>query len=232
MNAEVKATAIIAAAGSGERLGAGLPKALVPVHGRPLVVWSVEAMVAAETIAAIVVTAPPGSEAAMRSATSLGSAAPVRMLTGGPSRSASVANALTTVETEIVVVHDAARPLLQPDLVDHAVRALHGRHEADGLVIAARVADTIKQARPGGQVIRTVPRDDLWAIQTPQVFRTEALRAALDVGEELLAAASDDAGLLEAAGMQVVVHPSDAPNLKVTTVADLQTAQLLLSARD
>ena len=232
MTADVRATAIVAAAGSGERLAAGRPKALVGLAGRPMVVWSVEAMLAAETVGAVVVTAPQGSEPEMRSATSLGSAAPVRMVAGGASRSESVARALEVVETELVVVHDAARPLISGETVDQLVRALLSRHEVDGLILAAHVSDTIKRAREGGQVIRTVARQDLWAIQTPQVFRTEALRTALDVAPATLAAATDDAGLLEAAGMQVVVHPAAEPNLKVTTAADLRIAELLLGERE
>lgn len=231
MNADVKATAIIAAAGSGERLAAGIPKALVALAGRPMVVWSVEAMIASPSITQVIVTAPPGSEPEMRSATMLGSAAPVRMLTGGASRSASVANALARVETELVVIHDAARPLIKPTTIEAALAALAADPEAAGLVVAAPVADTLKQAGDGGRVERTVARDGLWAIQTPQVFRTKALREALDVGPEALAAATDDAGLVEAAGGTILIHASDELNPKVTTPSDLAMIELVLAAR-
>jgi 2-C-methyl-D-erythritol 4-phosphate cytidylyltransferase len=230
MSADAKATALIAAAGSGERLGAGAPKALVALAGRPMVVWSVEAMVAAKTIVQVIVTAPPGSEPEMRSATMLGSAAPVRMITGGASRSASVRAALELVETEFVAVHDAARPLIEPLTVDAAVAALVADPAAAGLVVAAPVADTLKRG-DGGRVEQTVSRDGLWAIQTPQVFRTEALRSALDVDEAVLAAATDDAGLVERAGGSVLIHASDELNPKVTTKADLEMVELVLQAR-
>ena len=108
MTVDAQATAVIAAAGSGERLGAGVPKALVGLAGRPMVVWSIEAMLAAKTIRQVIVTSPPGSEPQMRAATMMGSAAPVRMLTGGPSRSASVAIALERVETCLLYTSDAA----------------------------------------------------------------------------------------------------------------------------
>ena len=125
------------------------------------------------------------------------------------------------------MVHDAARPLVTPELVR---RCLDGLEGVDGAVAAARVTDTIKEATPDGHVTFTLDRSVLWAIQTPQVFRADVLRRALDVEDEVLAAATDDASLVEAAGGSVRVVEAPAENFKVTTAADLARAEALLGA--
>jgi 2-C-methyl-D-erythritol 4-phosphate cytidylyltransferase len=212
------AVAILVAAGSGERLGAGRPKAFVVLAGRPMLEWSLEALRAAG-IADVVVTLPPGE------------AAPdgVVGVPGGATRSASVRAGLAAAPAgEDVVVHDAARPLVEPELFARTLAALA---DADCAVAAARVTDTIKEAGADRRVQRTHDRSRLWAIQTPQAFRRAALERALDVGDDVLAAATDDAWLVERAGGSVVVVESSPANLKVTTPHDLQVAELLLSQR-
>jgi 2-C-methyl-D-erythritol 4-phosphate cytidylyltransferase len=150
---------------------------------------------------------------------------------GGASRSASVRNALAAVpEAEVAVVHDAARPLLTAELVERCVAAIHAPG-VTGAVAAAPVVDTIKEADGVGRVLRTLDRGSLWSIQTPQVFWAAPLRAALDAGEDALAAATDDAGLVEAAGGTVAIVEAPRDNLKVTTRLDLALAELLLSRR-
>jgi 2-C-methyl-D-erythritol 4-phosphate cytidylyltransferase len=150
---------------------------------------------------------------------------------GGGSRSESVRNALAAVpEAEIAVVHDAARPLLTAELVERCVAAIHAPG-VTGSVAAAPVTDTIKEADGSGRVLRTLDRGALWAIQTPQVFWAEPLREALAADSATLAAATDDAGLVEAAGGTVAIVEASRENLKVTTPLDLQVAQLLLTAR-
>ena len=135
-------------------------------------------------------------------------------------------NALAAApEARTVVVHDAARPLLTLDLVEACLAALMG---VDGAIAAAPVTDTIKEAFPDGTVERTLDRSRLWAVQTPQVFRADALRRALDVDEGVLAAATDDAGLVEAAGGSVRVVEAPRENFKVTSAADLARAEALL----
>jgi 2-C-methyl-D-erythritol 4-phosphate cytidylyltransferase len=129
----------------------------------------------------------------------------------------------------VAVVHDAARPLVSRDLVERCRAALDEGY--DGAVAAAPVSDTIKEAEPGGRVVRTLERARLWAIQTPQVFRADVLRRALDVDEAALAAATDDASLVEAAGGSVRVVEAPADNLKVTRQVDLELAAALLRAR-
>jgi 2-C-methyl-D-erythritol 4-phosphate cytidylyltransferase len=219
---------VIAAAGSGTRLGAGGPKALVELAGRPLIAWSLDALAAADEVDAVVVAAPPGHEEEIGRM----GGAPATLVTGADSRSGSVANALTRVESELVVVHDAARPLTPSTLFDGILRALRADDETDAVVAAAPAADTLKRA--GGdrlQVTETVDREGLWAVQTPQAFRTEALRGALAVEPAALAAATDDAMLVEAAGGSVCVYPTTDPNPKVTSAADLALVEALLTRR-
>jgi 2-C-methyl-D-erythritol 4-phosphate cytidylyltransferase len=228
------ASAVIAAAGSGERLGAGGPKAFVELRGRPLLEWSLDAFGRAESVGPVIVAAPPGDAESIRDG--------VATVPGGASRSESVAAGLERVETEIVAVHDAARPLVTPELIDELVAKLLDRPDAAAVIAAAALTDTVKRAREprpakgdfprgGPTVAQTVSRDHLWAAQTPQVFRTEALREALDTDPQRVAAATDDAMLVEKGGGKVLIHPSPAENLKVTTPLDLRIAELLLAGR-
>ena len=222
----MSATAILAAAGSGERLGADVPKAFVVLAGRPLLEWSLDALTAAESIDKILVTTPKGSDPLTVSSYTDA----VEAVEGGPSRSESVRNALARVETEVVVVHDAARPLATADLFDAAVATLEADPDAAGAVAATPVTDTVKEVLVDREVSRTLDRSALWTVQTPQVFRTAALRAAL-AADELLAGASDDAMLVERNGGRVLVHEASPENLKVTTPLDLRIAEQLLGER-
>jgi len=207
------AVALLVAAGRGERLGASGPKAFVMLAGRPMLEWSLDALRAAPSVERVVVAVPPGVSYPGG-------------VTGGAARSQSVRNALAAAgEAEVVVVHDAARPLVDADLVERCVAALDGG--VDAVIAATAVTDTIKEAADG-IVVRTLDRERLWAVQTPQVFRRAALEAALDAPDEVLAAAGDDAGLVEARGGVVRVVESTARNLKVTTPTDLALAELLL----
>jgi 2-C-methyl-D-erythritol 4-phosphate cytidylyltransferase len=161
------------------------------------------------------------------------------VVAGGTSRSESVAAGLERVDTEIVAVHDAARPLVTSELIDELVAKLLDRPDAAAVIAAAPLTDTVKRAREprpakgdfprgGPTVAQTVSRDHLWAAQTPQVFRTAALREALDTDPQRIAAATDDAMLVEKAGGKVLIHPSPPENLKVTTPLDLRIAELLV----
>ena len=212
-----KAVALLVAAGSGERLGASRPKAFVMLAGRPMLEWSVAALRAAG-LSEIVVALPEGEPAPDGCAG----------VPGGATRSASVRAALAAAGEGHVVVHDAARPLVKPALFTAALAALEG---ADAAVAAAQATDTIKEAGPDHRVTATLDRSRLWAIQTPQAFRRSSLERALDVGDDVLAQATDDAWLVERAGGSVVVVPSTPANFKVTTPHDLTVAELLLSSR-
>lgn len=222
---EERAVALVVAAGSGERLGAGLPKALVECGGRPLLAWSLDALAAAPQIGEIVVALPPGLEP--DSDLICGA----RSVAGGAHRSLSVRAALAAAPDgpELVLVHDAARPLLTAGLIGACLAAC-AAEGVDGAVAAAPVTDTIKVAADG-VVSATLDRSRLWAAQTPQVFRRNVLAAALDQDDSVLAAATDDASLVEAHGGTVVIVPALAENLKVTTPADLQRAAALLAER-
>jgi 2-C-methyl-D-erythritol 4-phosphate cytidylyltransferase len=225
---QLSTAAVVVAAGSGERLGAGRPKAFVLLAGRPLVAWSLDALAAAG-IPRAVVAVPAGHGAAAEVA--LGGAAGdfplgLVLVEGGVTRSESVRNALAAAgDVEAVVVHDAARPLADAALFTRALEALTG---ADAAIAAARVTDTIKEAGSDGLVVRTHDRSRLWAIQTPQAFRAAVLRRALDVPAEVLAQATDDAWLVERAGGSVRVVESSPANFKVTTPHDLALAESLL----
>lgn len=146
---------------------------------------------------------------------------------GGAQRSLSVRAALAAVAGDPVVVHDAARPLLTPGLVERVLAGLQG---ADCAIAAAPVTDTVKEARDG-VVLRTLDRAGLWAVQTPQAFRREALERALAQDDAVLAAATDDASLVEAQGGTVRIVKASRENLKVTTPVDLELAALLLHQR-
>jgi len=214
--------ALIVAAGSGERLGAGQPKALVQVAGRPLLQWSIDALGGVAGIERIVVALPPGTPAP----------AGVTAVDGGAVRSESVRRALAAAgEAELVLVHDAARPLLSAELAEKVIAALEGSEDADAAIAAVPVTDTVKRVDATGAVAETLDRSLLWAVQTPQVFRREALQRALDVPAEELAQATDDAWLIERRGGRVIVVRASEENLKVTTPLDLRVAELLLAGR-
>ncbi len=173
----------------------------------------------------MVVAAPPGLESALRDLVGPDSS----VVTGGDSRSESVANALGRVASEFVAVHDAARPLAPPELFDEVTALLGNRRELDGVIAAAPVADTVKRATEEGDVLETVDREGLWAVQTPQAFRASALRSAIENGD--IARATDDASLIEATGGRIAIHPWARPNPKLTTPADLVVIEALLEAR-
>jgi 2-C-methyl-D-erythritol 4-phosphate cytidylyltransferase len=210
------AVALLVAAGSGERLGADLPKAFVMLGGKTLVEHSLRAIREAG-IEQIVVALPPGHDPPHG----------VRAVEGGEVRSASVRNALAASEGDPVIVHDAARPLAPPELFRRVLEEL-ARSGADGVVAAAPVTDTVKEVGEDGTVARTLERSRLWAVQTPQAFRRAALERALDVDDATLAAATDDAWLVERAGGTVRVVEGPPGNLKVTTAQDLRVAEDLL----
>ncbi len=227
---------MIAAAGSGERLGAGGPKAFVEVAGRSLLEWSLAAAGAARAVTAIVVAAPPGAEPAAEAAVEAAApAAPTTVVPGGETRAESVRAAVAVARTELVVVHDAARPLAPAELFD-AVCARLERSAAAAAIAASPIRDTVKRARRsdegGSSVAETLAREQLWAAQTPQAFDRGALTAAQRDAElaKELASATDEARMIERAGGTVLLEEAPAHNIKVTTRADLLVAEALLAA--
>jgi 2-C-methyl-D-erythritol 4-phosphate cytidylyltransferase len=193
-----------------------------------MVAWSLEA-IAGAGIPRAVVAVPPGHGAAAEDA--LGAQAEafplgLAFVEGGTTRSESVRNALAAAgDAESVLVHDAARPFAPPELFAATLEALAG---ADAAIAAARATDTIKEAGADGIVVRTLDRERLWAIQTPQAFRAAVLHRALEAGADVLAQATDDAWLVERAGGTVCVVESSPANFKVTTPHDLRVADSLL----
>jgi len=207
-----------------------------------MIEWSLDAFRACDSVRAIVVAIPPESDQAFADQTDLG------VVWGGATRAQSVANGLESVDTPLVAIHDAARPLLTPDLIAALVGRLAEVPEAAGVIAATPVIDTIKQAVDrrsyGGSsaasgtetvpdaalaIERTVDRGRLWAAQTPQLFRTAALREALAVDPARRDAATDEAMLVEEAGGTVLLHACGPENFKVTTPHDLRVAESLLS---
>jgi 2-C-methyl-D-erythritol 4-phosphate cytidylyltransferase len=186
--------------------------------------WSVAALRAVPAVTRIVVALPEDFLDA--------APADVSAVAGGAQRSHSVRQALNACGAgDPVIVHDAARPLATPALFEQALEEL-SRHDADAVIAAAPVTDTIKEvAQDGRTVARTLDRTLLWAVQTPQVFRRAALERALAVGDDELGRATDDAWLVERAGGVVRIVGSDPGNLKVTTREDLMVAELLLTER-
>jgi 2-C-methyl-D-erythritol 4-phosphate cytidylyltransferase len=202
-----------------------------------MVEWSIAALRAAPSVRSIVVAAPSGHSA------ELGGEG-LDVVDGGATRSESVARALEAVDTELVAVHDAARPLLEPELVESLLDLLLADPAAAGAIAATPLTDTVKRAaatkgRLGTDnvanrlfvVEATLERSRLWGAQTPQLFHTEVLRSALD-DRERRAAATDEASLVEALGERVLIHPAPPQNVKVTTPLDLRLAELLLAERE
>jgi len=220
---EVGATwALIAAAGTGERLGIDRPKAFAAFGGRPLLAESLDRLDRCELVDAIVVAAPPGwEEPAILLAEELAASKVVACVTGGATRTASVAAALFEVPLGalVVLVHDAARPLLEDAVVGRLLAPLG--EGFDGAVPVLHVADTLKRVQDG-QIVETVDRAGIVAAQTPQAFLAPALRRAFS-GD--LAGATDCASLVERSGGRIAVVDGDPRLMKVTTPADLAVVE-------
>jgi 2-C-methyl-D-erythritol 4-phosphate cytidylyltransferase/2-C-methyl-D-erythritol 2,4-cyclodiphosphate synthase len=220
---------ILLGAGAGRRLGGGEPKALLPIGGRPILAVAAAAAAAAPRVGGLVVTFPAGWEGRARACVEdLG--IDVRFVEGGATRQASVRSALSTVaaSVEVVAVHDAARPFAPPDLFS---RVLEGVGGADGAVPVLPVADTVLRVR--GEVVEGVEsREELALGQTPQAFRTAALREAHAKADAIGAAFTDDASMLRWAGYEVRAIPGDPDNVKITTLADLAQADRRMGTGD
>jgi 2-C-methyl-D-erythritol 4-phosphate cytidylyltransferase len=211
--------AILVAAGRGERLGLDQPKAFAKLAEEPLLAEPLRRLDESEWVDAIVLVAPPGwEEPAILLAEELGCDKVSACVAGGETRTDSVRAGLAEVPADalVVLVHDAARPLLPSEVVERVLAPLS--QGWDGAVPGVAVADTLKRVGPDGGVVETVPRDELRAVQTPQAFLAGVLRRAFASGVE----ATDCAGLVEAAGGRVQVVEGDPRLLKVTTSADLE----------
>ncbi|MDW7981567.1 MAG: 2-C-methyl-D-erythritol 4-phosphate cytidylyltransferase [Thermomicrobium sp.] len=222
--------AVVPAAGTGLRLG-GRDKVLLPVAGRPVLAWVLDALALSGQIAEIVVVANETNIAAIRAlCQAFAAPLPVHVTLGGAERALSVRAGVEqlSVAVRYVLIHDAARPLLTPELVRRAVDTAH-RHGA--AVAAVPVVDTIKQVSADGRIITTPDRSTLVAAQTPQVFRLDWLQEAYRRTAGRLAGVTDEATLLERAGFPVYVFPGDPTNIKLTTPLDLLVVECLLARR-
>ena len=212
--------ALLAAAGSGERLGADRPKAFVRLGEQPLLAESLERLDASDWIDAIVVAAPSGwEEPSILLAEELGCSKVSSCITGGATRAESVKRALDEVpeEAAVVLVHDAARPYVDDAVIERVLAPLG--EGWDGAVPALPLSDTVKRV-DGDRVVETLPRGELRAVQTPQAFVAPVLRAAYADGD--LHAATDCASLVEARGGRVKIVPGDPRLAKITDAADLE----------
>jgi 2-C-methyl-D-erythritol 4-phosphate cytidylyltransferase/2-C-methyl-D-erythritol 2,4-cyclodiphosphate synthase len=239
-------TAIIAAGGRGQRFGASQPKQLISVGGRPILERSVEAFASHPSVHAIVVALPqalvddppaylrPATAAALREGNGVAwRGKPLRIVTGGERRQDSVANAFRAAgdTTDVIVIHDAARPFASADLIERTIAAAA---KSGAAVAAVQARDTVKRtdgASPGaggrssggaGHYVReTIPRDTIYLAQTPQAFRRDVLRRALELGARDGVDATDEAALVELAGLPVSLVDGEASNIKITTADDL-----------
>ena len=215
------AVAIVLAAGLGERMNAETPKALMPFDGTTIVARAVERAIACPSVSSVVVVAPAGWEDAVKRLVG-----PHAVVTGGATRQASVAAALSSVhDAERVLCHDAARPLATPALFERVLEALNGW---DGVVPVLPMIETVKRIREG-RIEGTEPRESLALAQTPQAFVAPALRTAHEQAARDGFEASDDALLLERSGFRVRAIEGERSNLKITTPEDVRLAEALAS---
>ena len=216
-------TAIIAAAGAGRRLGARVPKQLLEIGGRSILQHSVDAFLSHDRVTEVIVVLPGSLAEAPPAWMTSSAGGRVRVVEGGTRRQDSVANAFDCVDarSDIVLVHDAARPFVTPDLISRSIDAAAAHGAA---IVAVAVADTVKRVDGRGVVAETLPRETIFLAQTPQAFRRAVLGEAVALGRAG-AAATDEAMLAEQAGHPVHVIPGDAGNVKITTAADLDAAR-------
>jgi 2-C-methyl-D-erythritol 4-phosphate cytidylyltransferase len=221
----------IAAAGSGRRMGASGNKLLLEVAGRPVLAWTLEAALACPAIRWIgIVGQPVDAEAVAAIVAAAAPKPPVRWILGGASRQESVRRGLAAlpVEAEGVLIHDGARALVEPELLERcAVAVAEGR----AVIAATPVTDTIKQVDGEGRITATPDRSQLWAAQTPQGFPVEQLRQAHATASDLGWSVTDDAALFERLGLTVQVLEAPPSNIKLTTPFDLTVAEAVLASR-
>jgi 2-C-methyl-D-erythritol 4-phosphate cytidylyltransferase len=216
----VSVWALLAAAGSGERLGADRPKAFVRLGEQPLLAESLERLDSSDWVDAVVVAAPPGwEEPTILLAEELGCSKVSSCVTGGATRAESVKRALEEVpeDAAVVLVHDAARPYVEDAVIERVLAPLG--EGWDGAVPALPLSDTVKRVE-GDRIVETLPRAELRAVQTPQAFVASVLRDAYGSGD--LLTATDCASLVEARGGRVKIVEGDARLAKITDAADLE----------
>src|SRR4051794_6225057 len=229
-------TAIIAAGGSGRRFGTAQPKQLLQVGGRAILERSVAAFLAHASVDAVIVALPPALVAAPPDYLQAPTSKPLRLVAGGDRRQDSVANAFAALgaDSDVVVIHDAARPFASAGLI---ARTIAAATESGAAVAAVQARDTVKRTaandaadRGDRYVAQTIPRETIYLAQTPQAFRRAVLAAALGVADGVTA--TDEAALAERAGYPVRLVDGEATNIKITTTDDLRIAEAIAASAD
>ena len=226
----MKASAIIVAAGSGVRLGSNVPKAFVKIAGRTMLSYSLATVRQINSIEELVITVPEGFENAARAeVAAAGLSMPVKITVGGIERQDSVRIALelTSAESDLVIVHDAARPLATAAIFEACLTAAS---RAGAAIAAIPVSDTLKRVADS-TITATIARAGLWQAQTPQAFRRAVLVSAHQRAVREKVAATDDADLVERTGARVEVVEASTTNIKITTPADLAIIEASIAAQ-
>ena len=225
----MNASAIIVAAGSGVRLGRSEPKAFVKIGGRTMLSYSLRVVASVAAIRELVIAVPDGFESAARAeVTAAGVRIPVKITCGGAERQDSVriALGLTSSESDLIVVHDAARPMATAKIFEACLEAAA---RAGGAIAAIPLADTLKRVVDSA-ITETIARAGLWQAQTPQAFRRDVLVAAHRRAADERIIATDDADLVERSGTRVEVVEGSTANIKITTPSDLAIVEALVAA--
>ena len=226
-----RAAFVIAAGGTGTRMNAGIPKQFLEIAGKPVLLLTVEAIAELEAVTQIVIALPPEHIARAEAALDGGS---LRIrpecVAGGPNRQASVKNGCACVrsDVEIILVHDAVRPLCPREVMEQTLEAAY---EKGAAVPGLQATETIQRVSRKGRILRTPPREELYAIQTPQAFKAGLLREALDRAEAEGFLGTDESSVVRWAGHPVTVVPGSPDNIKITRSLDMEIARLLFSRR-
>jgi len=224
-------TAIIVAAGKSERMGAGTDKAFLSLGPKPVVAWSLLAFERCTDVDQIVLVVRKEQQIAAKALVRMFGISKLRaIVSGGKERQDSVRAGMKEMDsdTRIVVVHDGARPCVTPETIAEVVKI--ARRSGAG-VVGRRIFDTVKYVEKGNTVTRTEDRTKLWAVQTPQAFQASLLRRAYAELAKSGAVVTDDASAVEALGEMVKIYETHQPNLKITTVEDLQIASAVVLKR-
>ena len=224
-------TAIIAAAGKSERMGSGTDKAFLSLGPKPVLAWSLLAFEGCADVDQIVLVVRKDQIAGAKAVVRMFGISKVRaVVAGGQKRQISVMNGLREIDsdTRIVVIHDGARPCVTPATISETVKLAKRTGAA---VVGCRIWDTVKYVEKGTSVTRTEDRSKLWAVQTPQAFNAQLIRRAYNEAEEAKVELTDDAAAVERLGEPVKIYETNQPNLKITTVEDLQLAAAVVLKR-
>ena len=223
-------TAIILAAGLGKRMHAGQNKQFIELLGQSVLTHTINTFAKISSIDKIVLVARAGEEEICQSMIPKNALAKVIITTGGKERQDSVYNGIKAIswQCDYILVHDGARPLVSEEVI---LRTLNAAIKTNAAICAVPVKDTIKQADENDNVLATIPRHTLWAVQTPQIFRADLLRQAYDHAYKQNYYGTDDASLLEYMGERVKIVMGDYENIKITTPEDIPTAEQILRKR-